>query len=114
MFGTSIAQAAGATSTAPNQLMSFLPLVLIFVVFYFLLIRPQQKKAKDHQDFLSSIKKGDAVVSSGGLIGTVTGLTETVVTLEIADNVRVKVSRPYILGTVSTIKAEASSTKGGG
>lgn len=114
MFGTSIAQAAGATSSAPNQLMSFLPLVLIFVVFYFLLIRPQQKKAKDHQDFLSSIKKGDAVVSSGGLIGTVTGLTETVVTLEIADNVRVKVSRPYILGTVSTLKAEASSTKGGG
>jgi preprotein translocase subunit YajC len=114
MFGTSIAQAAGATSTAPNQLMSFLPLVLIFVVFYFLLIRPQQKKAKDHQDFLSSIKKGDAVVSSGGLIGTITGLTETVVTLEIADNVRVKVSRPYILGTVSTLKAEASSTKGGG
>ena len=114
MFGATIAHAAGAAPAAPNQLMQFVPLVLIFVVFYFLLIRPQQKKAKDHQDFLSGMKKGDAVVTSGGLIGTITGLTETVVTLELADNVRVKVSRPYILGTVSTVKGEASATKGGG
>ena len=114
MFGASLAQAAGAAPAAPNQLMSFLPLVLIFVVFYFLLIRPQQKKAKEHQDFLSNMKKGDAVVSSGGLIGTITGLTDTVVTLEVADNVRVKVSRPYILGTVTSVKAEACSTKSGG
>ena len=114
MFGTSIAYAAGAAPAAPNQLMSFLPLILIFVVFYFLLIRPQQKKAKEHQDFLSNMKKGDAVVSSGGLIGTITGLTDTVVTLEVADNVRVKVSRPYVLGAVSSVKAEACSTKGGG
>ena len=114
MFGASLAYAAGAAPAAPNQFMSFLPLVLIFVVFYFLLIRPQQKKAKDHQAFLSNLKKGDAVVSSGGLIGTVTGLTDTVVTLEVADNVRVKVSRPYILGAVGTIKTEAGSIKGGG
>ena len=114
MFGASIANAAGAAPAGANQLMSFLPLVLIFVVFYFLLIRPQQKKAKDHQDFLSNMKKGDVVVSSGGLIGTITGLTDTVVTLEVGDNVRVKVSRPYIMGTVSSAKAEACSTKGGG
>ena len=114
MFGTSIAYAAGAAPAGPNQLMSFLPLVLIFAVFYFLLIRPQQKKAKDQQDFLSNMKKGDVVVSSGGIIGTITGLTETVVTLEVADNVRVKVSRPYIMGTVSTAKAEACATKNGG
>jgi preprotein translocase subunit YajC len=115
MFGTSIAYAAGAAAPGgPNQIMSFLPLILIFVVFYFLLIRPQQKKAKDHQDFLGNMKKGDAVVTSGGLIGTITGLTDTVVTLELADNVRVKVSRPYILGEVSTVKAEASSAKSGG
>lgn len=113
MFGTSIAYAADAAPSAPNQLMSFVPLVLIFVVFYFLLIRPQQKKAKDHQDFLSSMKKGDAVVSSGGLIGTITGLTDTVITLEVADNVRVKVSRPYILGSVSNVKADACAPKGG-
>lgn len=114
MFGTSIAHAAGPAAAGQNQLMSFLPLILIFAVFYFLLIRPQQKKAKDHQDFLSNMKKGDVVVSSGGLIGTITGLTDTVVTLEVSDNVRVKVSRPYILGAVSTIKAEACATKSGG
>ncbi len=114
MFGTTLAHAAGAAPAAPNQLMSFVPLVLIFVVFYFLLIRPQQKKAKEHQNFLGNMKKGDVVVSSGGLIGTITGLTDTVITLEVADNVRVKVSRPHILGSVSTIKAEASSSKGGG
>nr|MBF0223532.1 preprotein translocase subunit YajC [Desulfobulbaceae bacterium] len=108
----SIAHAAGA---APSQqgFMSFLPLVLIFAVFYFLLIRPQQKKAKEHQEFLKNIKKGDVVVSSGGIQGTVTGITDTVVTLEIADNVRVKVSRPYILGTAAAVKEEACSTKGG-
>lgn len=114
MFGTSIAYAAGpAAGGQQSQLMSFLPLILIFAVFYFLLIRPQQKKAKDHQTFLSDMKKGDLVVSSGGMIGTITGLTDTVVTLEVADNVRVKVSRPYILGAVSSIKAEACATKGG-
>lgn len=113
MFGTSLAYAADAAPAAPNQMMSFVPLILIFVVFYFLLIRPQQKKAKEHQDFLSNMKKGDTVVSSGGMIGTITGLTDTVVTLEVADNVRVKVSRPYILGTVSNAKAEACSPKGG-
>lgn len=114
MFGATIAHAAAAAPAAPNQLMQFVPLVLIFVVFYFLLIRPQQKKAKEHQDFLSNMKKGDAVVTSGGLIGTITGLTDTVVTLEVADNVRVKVSRPYVLGAVGTAKGEACSTKGGG
>ncbi len=108
----SVAHAAGAAPPG-GGLMSFLPLILIFAVFYFLLIRPQQKKAKDHQAFLSNLKKGDLVVSSGGIQGTVTGLTDTVVTLEIADNVRVKVSRQYILGTVGSIKEEACSTKGG-
>ncbi len=108
----SIAHAAGAAPQAQG-FMSFLPLVLIFAVFYFLLIRPQQKKAKEHQAFLSNLKKGDLVVSSGGIQGTVTGLTDTVVTLEIADNVRVKVSRQYILGTVAGIKEEACSPKGG-
>lgn len=114
MFGTSIAHAAGPAPAGQSQLMSFLPLILIFAVFYFLLIRPQQKKAKEHQDFLASMKKGDVVVSSGGMIGTISGLTDTVVTLEVADNVRVKVSRPYILGAVSAIKGEACAAKSGG
>ena len=71
---------------------AFVPLILMFAIFYFLLIRPQQKKAKAHRALLASIKKGDKVVSSGGLHGMVTGLTEEIVTMEVAPKVRVKVS----------------------
>jgi len=77
---------------------AFIPLILMFAIFYFLLIRPQQKKAKAHKQLLSSIKKGDRVISSGGLHGVVTGLTDDVVTMEIAPKVRVKVSRGSISG----------------
>jgi preprotein translocase subunit YajC len=77
---------------------AFIPLILMFAIFYFLLIRPQQKKAKAHKQLLASIKKGDRVVSSGGLHGVVTGLSDDVVTMEIAPKVRVKVSRGSISG----------------
>ena len=70
----------------------------IFAIFYFLLIRPQQRKAKQHKQVLASLKKGDRIVSSGGLHGVITGLTDDIVTLEIAPKVRVKVSRGYIAG----------------
>ena len=80
---------------------AFLPLILMFAIFYFLLIRPQQKKAKAHKQLLSAIKKGDRIVSSGGLHGLVTGLTDDVVTVEIAPKVRVKIARGSISG-VST------------
>ncbi len=79
---------------------SFLPLILMFVVFYFLLIWPQQKKAKAHRQLLSNLKKGDEVVTSSGIYGTITGITDTVVTLEIAEKVRIKVSRSSVAGVV--------------
>jgi preprotein translocase subunit YajC len=81
---------------------SFLPLILMFVVFYFLLIWPQQKKSKAHRAVLANLKKGDEVVTSGGLYGTITGITDTVVTLEIAEKVRIKVSRSSVAGVVKT------------
>ncbi len=109
MFGTSIAHAAGAASGGPGGLMSFLPLVLIFGVFYFLLIRPQQKKAKDHQVYLGNLKKGASVMTNGGIFGTITGLTDTVVTLEIADNVRIKISRQNIAGEAASSSSSSSS-----
>jgi len=77
---------------------TFIPIILMFAIFYFLLIRPQQKKAKEHRALLSAIKKGDKVVSNGGLHGVVTGITDDVVTMEIAPKVRVKVSRGSIAG----------------
>jgi preprotein translocase subunit YajC len=83
----------GAPSAGCNQWMSFLPLILLFVVFYFLLIRPQQKKAKQQKQFIENLKKGDEVITSGGLYGKITGLTDTTVTIEIAEKVRVKVAK---------------------
>jgi len=80
---------------------ALVPLLLMFAIFYFLLIRPQQKKQKKHREVLSTLKRGDMVVTSGGLHGKITGLTERVITLEIAEKVRVKVGRGYIAGMAS-------------
>ena len=111
LVATAFAQTGGG-SAAPNPLLQFLPLILIFAVFYFLLIRPQQKKAKEHQNFLQALKKGDAVVTNGGIHGKITGLTDTIVTLEIADNVRIKVARTHILGAPAAVE-ESAPAKGG-
>ncbi len=74
----------------------FVPLILLFGIFYFLLIRPQQKRQKDHKALLANLRKGDQVITAGGMYGRITGLTDTVVTLEIAEKVRVKVARSQI------------------
>ena len=79
----------------------FIPLILLFAIFYFLLIRPQQKKAKQHRELLGALKVGDKVVTNGGLHGKITGIKETVVTVEIAPKIRVKVSRGSIAGMVA-------------
>lgn len=83
---------------------TFIPLILMFGIFYFLLIRPQQQKAKKMREILSNLKKDDMVVTSGGIHGKITGLTDTIVTLEIAPNVRIKVSRGQIAGTSDVYK----------
>ncbi|MCX5798207.1 MAG: preprotein translocase subunit YajC [Proteobacteria bacterium] len=87
----------GGAGLGSSQWMSLLPLVLLFVVFYFLLIRPQQKRAKQQKAYLESLKKGDRVLTSGGLYGTITGITDNEVTLEIAEKVRVKVAKNAIV-----------------
>ena len=97
MKGT--AHAAGASGAA-GGFASFIPLILIFVVFYFLLIRPQQKQAKLHRTFLSELKKGDKVMTKGGVHGVLTGLTESAIRLEIAKEVVIKVSRDAIAGAL--------------
>ena len=103
MFETGLAYAMGAPGGGGgqgSQFMSFLPIILIFVIFYFLLIRPQQKRAKDHRSLLSGLKVGDQVLTNGGIYGRVTGLRDDVLTVEISDKVRVKVSRGHIAGVV--------------
>jgi len=103
-----IADALAAPATSqPDPIMSFLPLILIFAVFYFLLIRPQSKRAKELKQMISALAKGDEVVTTGGLLGKVTDVGETFVTVEIADGVQVKVQKNAVAGLMpkGTIKA---------
>lgn len=91
----------GGGGQAGGGFAAFVPLLLMVVIFYFLLIRPQQKKQKEHRAMLSSLQKGDVIVTQGGLQGKVVGLTDTVATIEIAEKVRVKVQRGYIAALLS-------------
>lgn len=95
---------AGGGAAAPPTLVSFLPLALVFVVFYVLLIRPQQQKAKEHRVVLANLKKNDEIITSGGLYGRVLALADDVVTVEIAPNVKVRISRPQIASVVTAGK----------
>ncbi len=90
-FFISDAVAQAAPAQAGDPIMSFLPLIVLFVIFYFLLIRPQQKKAKEHKAMVANLKKGDEIVTSGGMVAKVTAVSESFLTCEIADKVEVKV-----------------------
>jgi preprotein translocase subunit YajC len=92
LISTAAAQAQGAPAQG-NALMQFLPLVLIFVVFYFLLIRPQTKRAKEHRAMVAALEVGAEVVTNGGILGRVTELGEQYLSVEIAPNVNVKIQR---------------------
>ena len=112
------AQAAG-DAAAPGLFESLIPFLLIFVVFYFLLIRPQQKKAKDHKSMQSSIRRGDKVITNGGIMGSVVRIKEDegFLEVEIAEGVKVKVDRNMIYGVVSKTepadKVSNDDSKGG-
>jgi preprotein translocase subunit YajC len=86
----------GAAGQQGGGFAAFVPLILMFVVFYFLLIRPQQKKAKEHQEMVNSLKKGTKVITTGGIYGTIVKTDDDSVTLEIADNVKIKVVRANV------------------
>ncbi|CUQ68302.1 preprotein translocase subunit YajC [Candidatus Nitrospira inopinata] len=90
------ANGAGAGGQGPGGLLSLVPFILIFIIFYFLLIRPQQKKQKEQKALIDALKKGDKVVTTSGIWGTVTNLGKHTVTLQIADNTRIKIQRDYI------------------
>jgi len=93
--------------TQPGGLMSFLPLIIIFVIFYFLLIRPQMKRAKEHRKLVAELATGDEVVTNGGLLGKITKVGESFVTVELADNVQVRIQKHAIASVMpkGTIKS---------
>jgi len=97
LIPSAYAQAAGAPQ--PNVFMQLLPLILIFVVFYFLLIRPQAKRAKEHKSMVSALAVGDEVVTSGGILGKIAEVSDQFLTVELADGVCVKVQR-HTIGAV--------------
>lgn len=89
---------AAEGSAGAEGLISFMPLVIIFVIFYFLLIRPQQKKQQSHKSMLESLKRGDKIITTGGVYGTVEGLADATLQLKIANQVKITISRSAIAG----------------
>lgn len=92
--------AAADSPASPSPIFQFLPLIFLFVIFYFLLIRPQQKRQKDHEQLVSKLQKNDEVVTTGGLHATVVAVNDKTVTLRIADNVRAEFDKT----AVATVK----------
>lgn len=93
----------------PSSLMMWMPIVLIFVIMYFLILRPQAKRQKQHQTMLNALQKGDDIVTAGGLYGTIVGVKEKEQTLivKIADNVKVEIARSGIARKVSPTSSES-------
>jgi preprotein translocase subunit YajC len=102
-----IASAYAQDAAPQGGLLSFLPLIVIFVVFYFLLIRPQMKRAKEHKALVAQLSAGDEVVTSGGILGKITNVGESFVTIELAENVKVKLQKHAIASVMpkGTIKS---------
>ncbi len=107
-ISNAMAGGAGGTPGPSAGLADFIPLILLFVIFYFMLIRPQMKRAKEHKQLIESLNKGDEVMTSGGLIGKITDLGENFVVVEVAKGTEVKVQRSAITavlpkGTIKTL-----------
>jgi preprotein translocase subunit YajC len=99
LISDAFAQAADGAAGQPSMLEALFPFAILFIVFYFLLIRPQSKRAKEHKKMVAGLSKGDEVVTQGGLLGKVTEVGENFVEVEIADNMKVKVQR----GAIATL-----------
>jgi preprotein translocase subunit YajC len=104
-----IASAYAQDATQPGGLMSFLPLIIIFIIFYFLLIRPQMKRAKEHRKLVSELGNGDEIVTNGGLLGRISHVGESFVTGELDENVQIKLQKHAVASVMpkGTIKSES-------
>ncbi|MGE5517322.1 MAG: preprotein translocase subunit YajC [Bacteroidota bacterium] len=112
LVSPAFAQAAGQTAGLMGGIESFLPLILIFVVFYFLMIRPQQKRMKTHKEMLGQLRRGDRVLTQGGILGTVNKVVDDKeVVVEIAEGVRVRVLRASIQDIVSKTEPVAAEAE---
>ena len=105
------AYAQGAAGGAEGQLLGFLPIILMFVLLYFLMIRPQMKRAKETKAMIEALQKGDEVITAGGVVGRITKLGDQYITLEIAPNTEIVVQRPAVQITLpkGTLKSLSST-----
>ena len=101
LISSAYAQDAGAAAAGPNGF--FAPMLIIFAIFYFLIIRPQKKKLEEEKAMMASINKGDEIFTKSGLLGTVTGMTDKVITLEVAEGVKLKLLKSQIGGLAQKI-----------
>lgn len=108
-ISTAFAQTAGGQASGAGILVQMAPLVLIFVVFYFLLIRPQQKRMKEHKAKIESVKKGDQVVTGGGLVGKVTRVDDIYVDIELAPAVKVKAVKSTLTEVIDPTSAKPAN-----
>lgn len=110
MLTSAYAQTPSTPQAKPqaSPLVSLMPIALIFIIFYFLLIRPQKKTQKEHEKMLGELKRNDEVITSGGIHGTIVNIQEDVITLRIDDNTRIKIQRP----SISRLKRAKQEEKG--
>lgn len=108
------AYAEGATAAAPaqqNPIMSMIPLVLVFMVFYFLMLRPQKKKMEEERKYVEGLQKGEEVYTKSGIIGTIYGVTDKVITLDVGEGSKLKVLKSHIGGSTKGIFEPAQPSK---
>lgn len=98
MFSSIAYAQSAATGSGPNFMETALPFIFMFVIFYFLMIRPQTKKMQKHQEFLGGLKKGDEVLTTSGIFGKIEGISEKFITLEVSDGVRLRFAKSFIAG----------------
>jgi preprotein translocase subunit YajC len=104
MLITFLAQAASPTPAGPNPLASFVPIILIFIIMYFLLFRPQMKRQKEQARIVSSLKTGDRVVSASGIHGMISNVKDRTVIVKIADNVKIEMEKSAIATVVKAVE----------
>ena len=94
----------GPTPEGQNPLVTFLPLILVFVIFYFFMIRPQVRKQKEMTNYRSTLKKGDKIVTTGGIYGKITDVKDNTVTVDVGDNILLKIDKSAVLRDSSDIE----------
>ncbi len=109
LISDAMAQAAGGAPAGPSTLGSLLPLIIMIVLFWFLLLRPQMKRQKEHKKMLEALSKGDEVVTNGGLLGRVVGVGDSVVEVEVAENLVVKIQKQAVAQVLPKGSVEAAS-----